>query len=1536
MDALKRISFSRLGFRQQLALTFSLGIICLALTSSLLLSSIASRNIYDQLKQQGIQITDALASQSTLALLYQSQDNAKDAANATLAFPDIIGVAIYTNDHRQLFAEASVAFDNHNRASQSLLQQPLVTENPNAWFFTTPVYAGQQAGEQDSPFSTDEQPQELVGYVEVVMSKSTLSALSREILLTNLMIASGLALVLLMLLLNITNRVTKPLRYLANIMGRAQQGEENVRATLDGPRDIMHMEVAFNTMMSELESRQQQLKLARDTALDAAHAKGEFAASVSHELRTPMNGVMGMLELLQDMGLNSKQEEYLNIAQSSGKSLLTLIDDILDFSKLESAKMKLHPTEFSVWELVSDIVELLDNQAQSKHLTLGTDMGPGLPAQLKGDCGRIRQILINLVGNAIKFTASGNVTISVQLESPLIETQDPDMQAESLVQLRFSVQDTGIGIAPEAQQRIFEAFTQADSSTTREYGGTGLGLAICSQLVHLMGGQLGVDSSPDQGSDFWFVIPLEVVIESSGHNNCNGDVSGLRVLIACSHAEDSRHLSQMFADWECFLRHANHSQDTLAMLHEANIQGKPFDLVITDARLADMPGLELAKEVIGLADASTTNVIVLQASHDQHDDTLLHSQSTTLNKPVQRAHLKGAITSLLKRRQQAEQTENDSAQLPTPAEQKLLTLGLPPSISSFNEIIDAARPVPAALRILVVEDNRANQQVAQAMLERLGYPCEIANHGGEAIQMLADGGFSLVLMDCHMPVLDGYATTQQIRTTSSHYQQVPIVAMTANADSESEKRCREAGMNDYICKPLQLQLVKEKLHQWSGQNSLPSIPPTLLDSTPVATTTWPATTENATNNANTVVVPLNSKTLDKLRKSTGRAFPLLLEAFLEDTPKHLQNLEKAIQQHDGKSLHEIAHGLKGSALNLGAEQLTDNCLTLEKLAKDEDFVQAQAALQALRPVYGKLATLLKKAINNNDNPAALPTAERQTILVVDDERSARLALRGALEQESFRVEEAENGLQALDCCQRRMPDLVLMDAMMPHMDGFEATERICQLPSEPLPPILMITALQDEASIEQAFIAGATDFISKPINLSVLRKRVARLLRTVEAEKHVHHLAYNDQLTGLPNRTFLSKRGQTILEKAEANGTQFALLFINLDRFRLINDTQGHDVGDQLLKIIAKRIQSCVRAADMVVRLGGDEFTVVLEETASMDIICRVADKICQNMAMPFTFREQQVRVPISIGISVFPQDGSDLRTLMKHADTAMFRAKTGGGEHYQFYEYGMETELARRVELERELRQALEFNQLELHYQPQVDLKSGELAGVEALVRWQHPQRGFLPPSEFISIAEESGLIIPLGDWVLEESCRQCQHWLQKGIELRFMAVNVSNHQLKDKTFVDRLTRILDKTGLPAQHLKLEITESVIAEGSEDSVTLLHQLKALNISLAIDDFGTGYSSLSYLKRFPVDTLKLDRSFIRDLPEDKDDLAIVSGIIALARSLHLDTVAEGIETEAQRDLLMREGCDVMQGYLLSRPLPAKELEAWIATQRQAS
>lgn len=1536
MDALTRISFSRLGFRQQLALTFSLGIICLSITSSLLLSSIASRSIYDQLKQQGLQITDALAQQSTLALLYQSHDNAKDAASATLAFPDIIGVAIYTQDHRQLFAEASSVIDN--RHSRPLPDQSEWTENSQAWFFTAPVYTGQQIGEQDSPFSTDVQPQELIGYVQVTMSKSTLSALSQEILLTNLMIASALALVLLMLLLSITNRVTQPLRRLADIMGRAQQGEENVRATLDGPRDIIHMEAAFNTMMSELESRQKQLQLARDSALDAAHAKGEFAASVSHELRTPMNGVMGMMELLQDMGLNSKQQEYLKIAQSSGKSLLTLIDDILDFSKLESAKMKLHLTDFSVWELVSDIVELLDNQAQSKHLTLGTDIESGLPAQLKGDCGRIRQILINLVGNAIKFTASGNVTISVQMAPASAETAAPEIQSESLLQLRFSVQDTGIGIASGAQQRIFEAFTQADSSTTREYGGTGLGLAICSQLVHLMGGQIGVDSTPGQGSNFWFVIPLEVVSESGGSDNASGDVSGLRVLIACSNADDSRQLSQMFAEWECFLRHANHSQETLAMLHEANINGKPFDLVITDASLADMPGLELAKEIIGLADASTTNVIVLQENNDQSSDTLLHPQSTSLNKPVQRAHLKGAITSLLKRRQQVIKRENAPTQLPLPGKQNLksLTPGLPPSTSSFDDLLGTAQPDPAALRILVVEDNRANQQVAQAMVERLGYPCEIANHGGEAIQMLAEGDFAIVLMDCHMPVLDGYAATQQIRTTVSPYQQVPIIAMTANAGGESGERCREAGMDDHLCKPLQLQLLKEKIQQWSGQHKRSPVPPTPEECPPAETTSWPAASESDADSAEVIAVPLNSRTLDNLRKSTGRAFPLLLEAFLEDTPKHLQNLEKAIQERDGNRLYEIAHGIKGSALNLGAEQLTDVCLQLEKLAKDEDFVNAQTALQALRPVYGKLAALLKKAIQSDDNPASLPVDDRQTILVVDDERSARLTLRGALEQEGFQVEEAENGLQALDICQRNMPDLVLMDAMMPHMDGFEATEKICQLPSEPLPPILMITALQDEASIEQAFVAGATDFISKPVNLSVLRKRVARLLRTVEAEKHVHHLAYNDPLTGLPNRTFLSKRGQTILEKADESGTQFALLFINLDRFRLINDTQGHDVGDQLLKVIAKRVQSCVRAADLVVRLGGDEFTVVLEETTSMDIIARVADKICKNLAMPFTFMEQQMRVPISIGISVFPQDGKDLRTLMKRADTAMFRAKTGGGEHYQFYEYGMETELARRVELERELREALELNQLELHYQPQVDLKSSELVGVEALVRWQHPQRGFLPPSEFISIAEESGLIIPLGDWVMEESCRQCQHWLQEGINLRFMAVNVSNHQLQDEVFVDRVKQILEKTGLPAQHLKLEMTESVIAEGSENSVTLLHQLKELNISLAIDDFGTGYSSLSYLKRFPVDTVKLDRSFIRDLPEDKDGLAIVSGILALARSLRLDTVAEGIETEAQRDLLIREGCDVMQGYLLSRPLPAKELEAWIATQHQAS
>ena len=427
------------------------------------------------------------------------------------------------------------------------------------------------------------------------------------------------------------------------------------------------------------------------------------------------------------------------------------------------------------------------------------------------------------------------------------------------------------------------------------------------------------------------------------------------------------------------------------------------------------------------------------------------------------------------------------------------------------------------------------------------------------------------------------------------------------------------------------------------------------------------------------------------------------------------------------------------------------------------------------------------------------------------------------------------------------------------------------------------------------------------------------------AEERVRHLANYDDLTGLPNRSMFNQRLGHALAQARRSGKSLAILFIDLDRFKNINDTLGHDAGDRVLKEIADRLRGCLRESDTVGRLGGDEFVVLIEELPQPEHVTAVAQKIIATAARPIALPTQEVHLTASIGIGTFPEDGADTESLMKNADIAMYRAKEQGKNTFQYYAAHMNVHTLERLALETALRRALERDEFLLHYQPKVDIASGRVCGIEALVRWQQPGKALVPPAQFIPIAEETGLIVPIGEWVLTTACSRGKQWQDGGQPPLNIAVNLSARQFAQKDLVQSVARILKATGLDPARLEFEITESMVMRDPENAVVLLKALKAMGIRLSIDDFGTGYSSLSYLKRFPIDSVKIDRSFIRDLPEDGEDAAITQAIIAMAHSLRLKVIAEGVETEAQLEFLRRHGCDEMQGYLFSKPLPEAEL-----------
>jgi diguanylate cyclase (GGDEF)-like protein len=433
------------------------------------------------------------------------------------------------------------------------------------------------------------------------------------------------------------------------------------------------------------------------------------------------------------------------------------------------------------------------------------------------------------------------------------------------------------------------------------------------------------------------------------------------------------------------------------------------------------------------------------------------------------------------------------------------------------------------------------------------------------------------------------------------------------------------------------------------------------------------------------------------------------------------------------------------------------------------------------------------------------------------------------------------------------------------------------------------------------------------------------------SEKRLFQLAHFDTLTNLPNRQTFSERIKHAIALASRRNSRLAVIFLDVDHFKTINDSLGHEVGDSVLRIVAERIEACLRQSDTVARIGGDEFVILLEEGAGPgDSFEVVADKLNKTVAQPIIVNNIELYVAASMGICVFPQDGTDSETLLRNADTAMYRAKGAGRNCWRFFDESMARSAARKLDLETALRRAIERGELTLHYQPQRALENGLIVGVEALIRWNRPGQGMVPPLEFIPLAEESGLIVTIGNWVLETACEQAAAWHREGKRHLRIAVNISARQILHKDFVAQVARTLTASRLPAELLELEITESSILENLEETVRKLQQLKMMGVSIAIDDFGTGYSSLSYLKQLPIDRLKIDRTFVKDVPEDRDDCAIVRTIIAMSDSLGLSVIAEGVETQEQLDFLKAEGCREVQGYLISKPIPAEEFADLLA------
>ena len=792
-------------------------------------------------------------------------------------------------------------------------------------------------------------------------------------------------------------------------------------------------------------------------------------------------------------------------------------------------------------------------------------------------------------------------------------------------------------------------------------------------------------------------------------------------------------------------------------------------------------------------------------------------------------------------------------------------------------------------RILIVDDSKYIRSTLRQFMEEQG--CEVVEgeNGLEAVKLFETENPDVVLMDCVMPEMDGISACRHIQELPRG-KEIPVIMVTSLADESTVDKAFEAGAVDYITKPINFAVLRQRVGRiLKAKHTKDS-----LDQAQ-------AFAKAVVNYALDSIITVDSQQLIiTFNPAASRCFGYHLSDIIGESINTI--IPELFSKNIAESLQELSH----SGRECYGKRKDGSTFPLEY-----SISRCQLGEQTLHILILRDISKRKRA-----EQALIESEERYRTLTENAyDLISELSLTGEFVYISPNYKEVL-GYEGSELLGKQYANYI-------HPDDIPELEKalIKLIRKKPIDQIVL-RVFQKNGDIRLFESTG------KAYKTADGETRIVFVSRDITERKQYEdklwHQAFHDALTGLPNRVLLKDRLKVEIAHANRNCHMVGVIFLDLDRFKIINDTLGHTAGDKLLQEIAKRLENSVRTVDAVARLGGDEFTILVTGLTKMEGIAKIANKILETVKQPLDIEGQQLYVTTSMGISIYPNDGKDVTTLLKNADAAMYLAKEKGRNNYQLYTASMNEKAFERLKMENNLRRALDQDEFVLYYQPRININTKEVIGMEALIRWQHPEKGLVPPNDFIPIVEETGLIVPIGEWVLRTACAQNKAWQEAGYPKVRVAVNISARQFQLQNFVETVTKALEETGLDPRWLELEITESVAMQNVEYTYDMLKRLQTMGIDLAIDDFGTGYSSLSYLKKFPINKLKIDKSFVEEISTNPDSAAIAQTVLVLGKSLKFGVVAEGVENQEQVDFLQGNDCEEMQGYLFGKPIPAEE------------